>query len=100
MGAPDGEHERQVATGAGFAQGKVAVLAVDELLFNDEGILTVTLLGFLRRDGMTGKVTTIGIIPIKKRCRRMLQMRVPALYLPPSIIKSQFRRAGTRHSRA
>ena len=55
---------------------------MDELLFNDEGVVTVALLGFLRRDGMASKVAAVGIIPIEKRCWRTLQLLVPALYLP------------------
>jgi hypothetical protein len=82
VGATDGEHESQAAAGSGFAQGEVAEFAMDELLFNDEGVVTVALLGFLRRDGMASKVAAVGIIPIEKRCWRTLQLLVPALYLP------------------
>jgi hypothetical protein len=65
---------------------------VDELLFNDEGVLTVAFLGFMRRDAMAGKVTAVGIIPIEQRCWRMFQMRVPALCLPFPWVGSQIRR--------
>ncbi len=55
---------------------------MDRLLFDDERIVTVALLGLFRRDGVAGKMATVGIIPIEQRRWRMLQMRVPALYLP------------------
>jgi len=54
------------AAGAGLAQGEVAEFTMDELLFNDERIVTITLLGFLRRYGMVGKVAKVGIIPVEK----------------------------------
>ena len=41
---------------------------MDGLLFNDEGIVPVALLSFLRRDSMPSQVTMVGIIPIEKRC--------------------------------
>jgi len=70
VGTSDGEHKRKSAAGAGLAQGEVGEFRMDELLLNDEGIVTVALLGFLRRDGMASKVTTVGVIPIEKRCRQ------------------------------
>jgi hypothetical protein len=45
---------------------------MDELFLNDERVMTVALLGLLRRDGMASKVTAVGIIPIEKLCWRML----------------------------
>jgi hypothetical protein len=54
-GAAGGENEGQAAAGAGFAQGEVTEFSVNELLFDDEGIITIALPGFLRRDGMARK---------------------------------------------
>lgn len=87
-GNSGGKHEGQATVGAGLAQCEVPEFPMDELLFNDEGIVTVALLGFLRRDGMAGKVAAVGIVPIEKRCRR-IRLLVPALYLPPWAIGSQ-----------
>ena len=58
---------------------------MDELLFNDEGVVTVALLGFLRREGMARKVMTVGIIPIEDCCWQRSSLRVPALCLSFSI---------------
>jgi hypothetical protein len=88
-GAANGKNEGQAAAGAGFAQGEVAEFSIDKLLFDDEGIVAIALLGFLRRDGMASKVAAVGIVPIKKRCWRLLQTRVPALYLPLAVAGSQ-----------
>jgi hypothetical protein len=64
---------------------------MDELFLNDEGVVAVALLGLLGRHGMAGKVATVGIIPIERRCWRTRHMSVPALYLPYSATGSQNR---------
>jgi hypothetical protein len=87
--ATGGTNEGQAAAGAGFAQGEVAEFSINELLFDDEGIIAIALLGFLGRDGMASKVAAVGIIPIKKRCWLLLQTPVPALCLPLSMVGSQ-----------
>jgi hypothetical protein len=70
--ASNSEDESQATAGVGLAQGKIAKFCLDRLFFQNEGIVTIALLGFLRGDGMASQVTTIGIIPIKKR-RWLLQ---------------------------
>jgi hypothetical protein len=49
-GAANGKDESEAAAGAGFAQGEVTEFSIDESLFDDEGIIAIGLLGFLRRD--------------------------------------------------
>ncbi len=65
-GAAGGKNEGQAAAGAGFAQGQLAEFSIDELLFDNEGIIAIALLGFLRRDGMASKVAAVWHHPNQK----------------------------------
>jgi hypothetical protein len=46
---------------------------MNELFFNDEGVVTIALLHLRRRDVRASQMRAVGIIPIEKICRRRLQ---------------------------
>ncbi len=65
---------------------------MDELLFNDEGVVTVALLGFLRREGMARKVMTVGIIPIEDCCWQTIQFACTCIVFIIFYIGGQIKR--------
>jgi hypothetical protein len=87
-GAASGKNKGQAAASAGFAQGEVTEFSTNELLFDDDGIVDSTpRLLEARRHGAQGGGGWHH--PNQRALWRLLQTRVPALYLPRSIVESQ-----------
>jgi hypothetical protein len=62
---PNRENDGESTARIGLAKGQIAIFTVDVLLFDNERIIPVTLLGFFRPYIVSSQVSDVGIIPRK-----------------------------------